>query len=458
MKDNWLNDLDKKVQNAQEQAPEHLWDSISDRLFNEDAGKIVPLHPNLQQEAKSKTKRGVATVFIWATSAIAAAVLMFLYMSPLFDSSEQSLTGPSLSQEPPTIAAPKEERGLALDNPYAGAITSDSTGPQSVFDERLATAYALSATEERLSLGSLPSMTKRVMLDDKVIIRDFGVKPLPDVLPERLFIPTHRDDSGDLLSMRKDGRHQLAMDNSYADKARLTPDQLMKDKWSIMAYSNRMPVSSGQKVDGYARMSGDPVDVEGYPLEEKNGELISNIIEANAAQEVATDIQHRRPVSVGLALQYRVNKKMSLNVGLTYAETASTLASGSSANKIIQSQKINYIGLPLQVNYKMWNKKRVSAYVTGGATVEKSTNGRVTNEFILGDNVREIEKEPISASPFQFSLNSGVGVEAQLTRNVGLYIEPGIRYNIGNSSTVQTIYNQKPVNFNLNIGLRIPLP
>lgn len=35
-----------------------------------------------------------------------------------------------------------------------------------------------------------------------------------------------------------------------------------------------------------------------------------------------------------------------------------------------------------------------------------------------------------------------------------MYVEPGISYYFDDGSPISTIYKEKPVNFNLNLGLR----
>ncbi len=455
MKDNWLNDLDKKVQHAQEQAPEQLWESISDRLFDADSGRIIPLHPNLQQEVTSKAIKRLASRLIWAGSAIAAAAVLLVFLYPVLDPTRPPVDEPMLSQynNERHSELPNGE-GLSQGMVYSNDTQSDNNEIKQTNRTRVSSGKI---AEGSYWVELLP-LTKHVSWNSGVELKNYAIAPLKNILQNNVFRPTHNDGANDILVGKNENYGRLALDNLYTDNSKMKSKIGNSQKWSIMAYSNRMPGGGGQSVSGYASMSGAPVASGDYPLEGENGELISDIIEANSAENVTTDIQHRSPVALGLGVQYRVNNKMSLNVGLTYAQTVSTLSSGSAANKVAQSQKLNYIGIPVQMNYKVWQKKKVSTYITGGATIEKSTNGQVTNEFVLDDNIKAIDQEPLKGSPLQFSVNGGIGIETQLTKKLGVYLEPGIRYNIDNSSTVKTIYNQKPVNFNLNIGFRVPLP
>ena len=48
-----------------------------------------------------------------------------------------------------------------------------------------------------------------------------------------------------------------------------------------------------------------------------------------------------------------------------------------------------------------------------------------------------------------------MGAELKLDNRFNIYAEPGLSYYFDNKSSVPTIYQDKPLNFNLNIGIRI---
>ena len=98
-------------------------------------------------------------------------------------------------------------------------------------------------------------------------------------------------------------------------------------------------------------------------------------------------------------------------------------------------QKLNYIGLPMNISYNLWKSRHFGLYVTAGGTIEKS----------------------LDTSPWQFSLNGAAGAEYKLTNIFSMYAEPGLGYYFKDGSTTSTIYQDHPLNFNLNIGLRFYL-
>ena len=66
-------------------------------------------------------------------------------------------------------------------------------------------------------------------------------------------------------------------------------------------------------------------------------------------------------------------------------------------------------------------------------------------------------KKSIETSQCHFSLNLSVLAEYKLTDFFSLYAEPGLGYYFKDGSSTPTIYQDRPLNFNLNLGLRFNL-
>ena len=66
-------------------------------------------------------------------------------------------------------------------------------------------------------------------------------------------------------------------------------------------------------------------------------------------------------------------------------------------------------------------------------------------------------EKSLDTSPWQFSINEAVGAEYKLTDIFSLYAEPGLGYYFKDGSTTSTIYQDRPLNFNLSIGIRFNL-
>ena len=183
------------------------------------------------------------------------------------------------------------------------------------------------------------------------------------------------------------------------------------------------------------------------PISQLRREFVYTDIEANekgeASDTFATNVQrqpeqhvhYHQPVRVGLSLRYRLNDRWSVESGLTYTHLVSDITTTVNGVSTMTTQRHNYIGLPLNVSCQLWTRRRFSIYATAGGMVEKM----------------------LDAPPWQFSVAGAAGVEYRLTKAFGLYVEPGVGYYFPNGSSIPTLYQDHPFNFNLSLGLRFEL-
>lgn len=146
-------------------------------------------------------------------------------------------------------------------------------------------------------------------------------------------------------------------------------------------------------------------------------------------------VHHRQPVRFGLSLRYRIGDQWSVESGLTYTRLSSDITTLTNGVSTTEEQRLNYIGVPLNVGYQLWGNRHFGVYVLAGGTVEKM----------------------LDASPWQFSLNGAAGAEYMFNRQFSIYAEPGFGYYFPDGSSIPTIYQDRRLNLNLSFGLRINL-
>lgn len=74
--------------------------------------------------------------------------------------------------------------------------------------------------------------------------------------------------------------------------------------------------------------------------------------------------------------------------------------------------------------------------------------------YFLDNQFAQTERESLKINSLQWSVNVATGVQYNFSSLIGVYAEPGISYYFDNNSPVETIYKDKPLNFNLNVGVR----
>lgn len=174
----------------------------------------------------------------------------------------------------------------------------------------------------------------------------------------------------------------------------------------------------------------------------------------NQGKSVKTEYKHRLPVRVGLNVAYRLTDRLSVESGVSYTRLSSDMKDGTKDNYSSGSQKLDYIGVPLNVKYRALGYRRLSVYASAGLLTEKCVSGKTTHEYVISGEKKKHETEDVAAKPWQLSVNAALGAQFDVLRNVGVYVEPGVSYYFDDRSPLSTIYKEKPLNFNLNLGVR----
>lgn len=174
----------------------------------------------------------------------------------------------------------------------------------------------------------------------------------------------------------------------------------------------------------------------------------------NQGKSVKTEYKHRLPVRVGLNVAYRLTDRLSVESGVSYTRLSSDMKDGTKDNYSSGSQKLDYIGVPLNVKYRAFGYRRLSVYASAGLLTEKCVSGKMTHEYVISGEKKKHEAEDVAAKPWQLSVNAALGAQFDVLRNVGVYVEPGVSYYFDDRSPLSTIYKEKPLNFNLNLGVR----
>ena len=182
----------------------------------------------------------------------------------------------------------------------------------------------------------------------------------------------------------------------------------------------------------------------------------TDLLVYDQGEQTINDVDHHLPVRVGFAISFPLSERLSIGTGLTYTYLATDIYSGSVHSYFDSSQSVHFIGVPLSLSYRVFSVGRLDAYAIGGAMVEKAVHGRVHEAYIL--NGTEYRSDSYDTElPWQFSLNLSAGLQYNISPTLGIFAEPGLQYYLPNNSSLCTIYSDKPLNFSLNLGLRLTL-
>lgn len=170
----------------------------------------------------------------------------------------------------------------------------------------------------------------------------------------------------------------------------------------------------------------------------------------NSLDYQALEKKHRIPLVVGVSLRWALNEKWALESGLTYTMLSTDLSLGNQSGE----QKLHYVGIPLKISREVWSDKRWHVYAMAGGVVEKCVYGslKMNDKWNMSDVNQRLEVDEL-----QWSIQASVGAQYRLAERVGVYVEPGVAYYFDDGSKIETIRKDKPLNFNLQVGLRFTL-
>jgi hypothetical protein len=166
----------------------------------------------------------------------------------------------------------------------------------------------------------------------------------------------------------------------------------------------------------------------------------------------STDIKHKKPVSLGLSVNYYMNDRWTLQSGLVYTMLRSDwLIDNLITETKDYTQRLHFLGVPLSASYRLGQWKRLGFYASAGGMVEYNIAGQL-KETTLYNSEKWMESVSIKMKEPLFSVNSRLGVVYPVWRFINVYAEAGVSYYFDNGSYLKTIRSDKPFNVSLQAG------
>lgn len=412
MSDHWHDNLRKRMDLHEENAPEGLWKDIEQHIdtFN-------PVHI-----VKPRRK-----ILLWSLSSVAVAAVALLLLV-LFPFNNQS---PLLPTNDLVVSKILDQTDFAESIEVESIeVESAVTLKQSVTSQQQYknVSVQIPAVEnDNVQLNEINETDNKTITDNNIISDD----------PSK----------NEVLDSRVD-KVQSKQDNPQPNDQLLALSTISKSpnqsKWQTNLSMSNVSSSSSETHTGFGTFAQHETVEDQYAF-------MSQYTRA----ETYTEIDHNLPIMVGLTLRYNLNQRLGVSSGLTYSLLTSKLRSESVNYFYDDRQTLHYLGVPLNINYKLWQNNNFSTYISAGGLVEKNIAGKLSSDYYIDNKLQSSTDEKITSKQMQWSINSAVGLEYRLSDNFGIYAEPGVAYYFKNNSEIETIYKERPINFNLSLGLRI---
>lgn len=163
--------------------------------------------------------------------------------------------------------------------------------------------------------------------------------------------------------------------------------------------------------------------------------------------------EHEIPLSFGINVGRQLTSRLSVESGLTYTLLRTRLNYHCAGTDISRNVRNSYIGIPLKLNYRMFERSSFSVYGTLGAAIDIPVGMQFTTR--TSKPLKADVLFPHLSNRVQVSSLFGVGVQYSLSPRVGLYFEPSLRYYFNSHSSMPTYWQEHPWSFSFPLGVRI---
>ena len=317
------------------------------------------------------------------------------------------------------------------------------------------TAVAPNIQQSRDSITDTDTILHTVEPSDTMTII-INNKPLPEM---RYNSDTHIADlSPECRKEEKSEQSNWSLDMVYSgsiyEQRQYSPfafEGMVKDE-SLKSEHKEMKLVDFEKWSDYADYLSE------YPDGGDNHDVILNIAKNNASQpgtdQIVRKSHHYMPITWSLALRYKLNSKFGLETGVSYSRLKSEFEIGSNGNAINEQQTIHYLGIPLKGLYNIYNGRQWSIYGSMGVNMEIPVYAPLNTDYYLNGKKEATEKSTLNA-PLQWSVGTGLGLQYNLTRNLGFFVEPSLQYYIPTGSNIETYRTEHPFTLSVPLGIRI---
>jgi RNA polymerase sigma-70 factor (ECF subfamily) len=163
--------------------------------------------------------------------------------------------------------------------------------------------------------------------------------------------------------------------------------------------------------------------------------------------EASTSVHHLMPITFGVRFSKEISPSWSVESGLQYNLLRSEITKTYGDWSYIKNVRANYLSIPIAISYNFMQMKRVSMYVAGGMSLDIPIGASISSDVI--DEHKSL-KYPVSVSP-----GVGLGFEYKITHSSMLFVQPTLNYHIMKKSDYPILWQDKPVTFELPVGIRI---
>ena len=403
MKEDWTEQLRRKLEGHRKTPPKGLWEGISNEMGF---------------EAEPVSRKSVSRRWYWAAAAAVLALVGF-FVFPNGNDGEQPQQPEVISQkgegtsalsqrrlQTPPQTPPLKGRGVAAHSNIETALQTTNKPQQPIGKSEQTTAEPLQITAE-------PQQAIAEAQQTTVESQQISKEQRAEKSDNRTIAENYGEQS-----------HHISHLSSHTSHP---------NKWSVglNASGGLLAANTSQRMD---RVYLNYNEFGSYSYASSMSSYTMTEFES----------KHHLPVRFGLSLDYQFSPSLSLKSGLSYTYLYSefNIPLYQDAH---YTQKLHYLGIPLGVTWQLWSSDHFRLYVSGGMMLEKCVSARYDKDGLEGKK------------PWQWSLNASAGAEYTIIQQLGIYLEPSLGYFFDDGTSLEHYYKEHPLAPSIEFGLRLHL-
>ena len=417
MKERWINEMRRKLEGHRKAPPPGLWEDIS---------KQMGLAPEPARRAP------VFGRWHWMAAAAVLALAGFFVFYP--HNTDKDI---------------KMAENTAI--PYTETVeNAPDTQPEAVSKQMPAMPqHAAQQPTETEDAAQQPTTSNRQVqeLTQPAAVRTDASNNTDDSSKENVLskadVSTHNTEPSqksetapqdEQMASQESSKPSTDTKTSYPTSHRTPSAKAKAGQWSVglkasggLLAAERSKLSHSAMANHYYSYANSLI-YEAY--EDKNAPLTGKNTFAASLAEYKW--KHQLPIRLGLSLQHQLTPRLSLLSGLNYTYLYSEYSIPAYQSEV-NSQKLHYIGIPINVAYQLLSSHNFQLYLSAGGAVEKCLNEK----------------------PWQCSVQAAAGAEYVVSPVVGLYVEPSLGYFFDDGTTFEHYYKEHPLAPAIEFGLRM---
>lgn len=173
----------------------------------------------------------------------------------------------------------------------------------------------------------------------------------------------------------------------------------------------------------------------------------------NNTTELERSEHHHVPFTIQISMDKMLGRRFSIGTAISYTKLESDFITGSAEANIAEHQQIHYLGMSIHSSMHVAGAKAFRLYSKAGLTFEIPIHSSMTTIHHL-KGTSTYRKKTAFTAPCQWSTHIGMGIQYNITPDIGIYAEPGATYYISTGSSLETYRTEHPFMFTLPVGIR----